>query len=160
MSKLHTGVLTAVAVAAFLFGLDQACAAAGTDTQQQAAPQGKDGPGADDNGQAPLAQRTESSSRPRPATRASTLKSPILMPDLVMRFPRRPKCPAVRTQNRNRCGRERSESVRVAFGTNEGEQDARPAPGQDATAPRRLGFRRRHNALLYRIVADAWLGFG
>lgn len=57
MSKLHTGVLTAVAVAAFLFGLDQACAAAGTDTQQQAAPQGKDGPGADDNGQAPLAQQ-------------------------------------------------------------------------------------------------------
>src|SRR5262252_1248612 len=57
MSKLHTGALTAVAVAAFLFGLDQACAAAGNDTQQQAAPQGKDGPGADDNGQAPLAQQ-------------------------------------------------------------------------------------------------------
>src|SRR5215470_16090237 len=57
------------------------------------------------------------------------------MPGLAMRFPRCPKCPAARTQNRNRCGRERSESVRVsAFGTNEGEQHARPAPGQDATA--------------------------
>jgi hypothetical protein len=57
MSKPHTGALTAVAVAALLFGLDQAFAAAGTDTQQQAAPQGKDAPGADDNGQAPLAQQ-------------------------------------------------------------------------------------------------------
>jgi hypothetical protein len=57
MSKLHTGALTAVAVAAVLFGLDQACAAAGTDTQQQAAPQSKDAPGADDNPLAPLAQQ-------------------------------------------------------------------------------------------------------
>jgi hypothetical protein len=46
-----------VAVAAVLFGLDQACAAAGTDTQQQAAPQSKDAPGADDNRQALLAQQ-------------------------------------------------------------------------------------------------------
>ena len=43
MSKLHTGALTAAAVATLLFGsgFDQACAAAGTDTQQQAAPQSK-----------------------------------------------------------------------------------------------------------------------
>jgi len=59
MSKLHTGALTAAAVATLLFGsgFDQACAAAGTGTQQQAAPQSKDAPGADDNGQAPLAQQ-------------------------------------------------------------------------------------------------------
>jgi hypothetical protein len=59
MSKLHTGALTAAAVATLLFGsgFDQACAAAGTDTQQQAAPQSKDAPGADDNRQALLAQQ-------------------------------------------------------------------------------------------------------
>ena len=57
MSKLYTGALTAVAAAALLFGLDQACAATGTATQQQVAPQGKDAPGADDNRQAPLAQQ-------------------------------------------------------------------------------------------------------
>jgi hypothetical protein len=57
MSKLYTALMAA-AIAALLFGLDLASAApAGTDTQQQAAPQGKDAPGADDNGQAPLAQQ-------------------------------------------------------------------------------------------------------
>jgi len=106
MSKLHTGALTAAAVATLLFGsgFDQACAAAGTGTQQQAAAQSKDAPGADDNGQAPLAQQDGVIKPPRLATRASTLKSPIPMPGLAMRFPRRPKCPAARTQNRNRCG--------------------------------------------------------
>jgi hypothetical protein len=57
MSKFHTGAMSAAAVAALLFGLgiDQA-RAADTDTQEQAAPQGKDAPGPDDNVQPPLAQ--------------------------------------------------------------------------------------------------------
>jgi hypothetical protein len=60
MSKFHTSALTAAALAALLFGvaLDQACAApATTETEQQAAPQGKDAPGTEDNGQPPLAQQ-------------------------------------------------------------------------------------------------------
>ena len=57
MSKLHTGALTAAAVATLLFGSGFDQAAAGTGTQQQAAAQSKDAPGADDNGQAPLAQQ-------------------------------------------------------------------------------------------------------
>jgi hypothetical protein len=63
MSKFHTGALTAAAgLAALLSGLalDLASAApAGTDTQEQAAPQGKDPPGADDNGSRLWHSRTE-----------------------------------------------------------------------------------------------------
>ena len=61
MSKFHSRGLTAAAgLAALLFGFvpNQARAAAGdTDTQhQQTSPQGKDAPGAEDNGQPPMAQ--------------------------------------------------------------------------------------------------------
>ena len=59
MTKFHTGAMSAAAVAALLVGLgiDQARAAtADTKTQEQAAPQGKDAPGPDDNVQPPLAQ--------------------------------------------------------------------------------------------------------
>jgi hypothetical protein len=53
----ETGAMSAAAVAALLFdlGIDQK-RAAGTDTQEQTAPQGKDAPGPDDNVQPPLAQ--------------------------------------------------------------------------------------------------------
>jgi hypothetical protein len=61
MSKFHSRGLTAAAgLAALLFGFapNQAGAGAGdTDTQhQQTSPQGKDAPGAEDNGQPPMAQ--------------------------------------------------------------------------------------------------------
>jgi len=59
MSKFHSGALiAATGLAALLFGFapDQARAAPGdTDTQQQTS-QGKDAPGAEDNGQPPMAQ--------------------------------------------------------------------------------------------------------
>jgi len=57
MSKFHTGALIVAAVLSS-FALDLANAApAGTDAQEQAVPQGKDPPGADDNAQPPLAQQ-------------------------------------------------------------------------------------------------------
>jgi hypothetical protein len=61
MYILQPGAFAPAAAAALLFdlGIDQGRAApAGTDTQeQQAVPQGKDPPGADDTGQPPLAQQ-------------------------------------------------------------------------------------------------------
>jgi hypothetical protein len=62
MAKFHTSVLTSAALAALLtsFAFEPACAApAGTETPDQAAPQGEDRPGADDEVQMPSTQQGE-----------------------------------------------------------------------------------------------------